>query len=169
MKRATQTLTALALLALVAGAGVAAQSLWVASAGAKLKAEQKALSKTVEALPAGSEVTVLEDAGKWYRVSTAAGAEGWIYRGHVSETPPAEETTGSGGLFGSVAASGIESGAADTSRSVRGLSAETEQYANNAGSPQAARDALDQVTALQITPEELEQFLAQGRIGEYAE
>ena len=169
MRRTLRVTTGLSLVLLLAAGAAAAGSLWVASRGAKLKEERKALSDTVAALAAGTELAVLGTEGKWYRVAAPSGQESWVYRGKVSDTPPAQETTGSGGLFGAVTSSSIEAGAADTSRSIRGLSPETEQYANSAGSPQQNRDALDQLMALNITDAELERFLQDGRIGEYAE
>ncbi|HSH70751.1 MAG TPA: SH3 domain-containing protein [Deferrisomatales bacterium] len=169
MRHPVSIASALVLALLLATAVAAQTTVWVASQGATLKAEKKALSGTVAALTAGTALTVLETDAKWYRVNTPEGKQGWIYRGKVSDTPPAQEQSGSGGLFGAVTGSSIEAGAADTSRSIRGLSPETEQYANNAGSPQQNRDALDRLMALNVTAPELERFLQDGRIGEYAE
>jgi uncharacterized protein YgiM (DUF1202 family) len=168
MTRLERTLAALSLALLLAAAAAAQTTLWVASRGAKLKEERKALSGTVAKLAAGTELTVLETVAKWYRVAAPDGQQGWIYRGKVSDTPPAQEQSG-GGLFGAVTSSSIEAGAADTSRSIRGLSPETEQYADSAGSPQQSRDALDRVMAFHVTDAELERFLQDGKIGEYAE
>jgi uncharacterized protein YgiM (DUF1202 family) len=156
-------------LILCSGAALAQTQLWVTSGGAKLKAARKATAPTVARVPIGAELTVLEAEGKWYRVATGAGEEGWIYRGKVSESPPAQETEGGGGLFSSVASSRIEATSADSSRSIRGLSPETEQYAKKAGTEQKYRDALDQVLELQVREAEVERFLQRGRVGEYAD
>ena len=149
------------------GAG-AQEKLWVSSTGAKLKEDRQALSKTVAAVEKGSELNVLEREGKWYRVTAPDGSEGWIYRGKVSEEAPAAGSNPDGGLFGALTASSIEAGASDTSRSIRGLSEETETYANAAGSPREAREALDRVLETRVANKDLEQFLREGRIGEYA-
>lgn len=154
---------------LLAGLAAAQQKLWVSSAGAKLKADTRATAATVAEVPVGAELTVLDTQDKWYDVSTADGARGWIYRGKVSESPPEGSGTDSGGgLFGALTSSRIEAGAADTSRSIRGLSPETTQYAETAGTPEQVRHALDEVLELQVSETELEQFLADGHIGEYA-
>lgn len=161
--------SAACLLLLFGGSAFAQQKLWVISSGAKLKSEPKALSQTVSEVAEGTELSVLEAADKWYRVSAPGGSEGWIYRGKVADAPPAAESGGGGGgLFGSLASSRIEAGASDTSRSIRGLSPETEAYANSAGSSAEARKALDDLLAVKISDQEVEQFLQQGRIGEYA-
>jgi len=169
MKKLNWWLTAICVLSLLGGNAFAQQKLWVSSSGAKLKADPKALSKTVSEVAEGTELSVLEADDKWYRVSAPDGSEGWIYRGKVADAPPAAGSGGGGGgLFGSVASSRIEAGAADTSRSIRGLSPETEAYANAAGSSGEARRALDDLLAVKITDQEVELFLQQGRIGEYA-
>lgn len=146
-----------------------AESLWVASEGAKLKTEHSASSKTVSDLPVGAELRVLKSESRWYRVRTASGKEGWIYRGKVSDTPPQKETEDTGDLFAGMQGSRIGADEAQTSRSIRGLSKETEAYAKERGTPEAYKKALDQVLAVTVTPKELEIFLRNGKIGEYAQ
>jgi uncharacterized protein YgiM (DUF1202 family) len=146
-----------------------AESLWVASEGSKLKMDRSASSSTVSELPVGTEVTVLQSEKSWYQVRTAAGQEGWIYRGKVSNVPPEKETQDTGNLFESLQASNITADEAHTSRSIRGLSKETEQYAKQRGTPEAYQKALDEVLAMRVTPQELEGFLRKGKIGEYAQ
>ncbi len=151
---------------MVPAAGVRAQDrVWVASAGAKLKGEATASAPTVGDVAVGTELSVIESTGKWYHVKTGDGREGWIYSGKVSTTAPEQADSG---LFGSLPGSSIEARTADTSRSVRGLSPETSEYAKNAGTPKAARDALDRVLALGLSDAEIDRFLEQGPIGEYA-
>lgn len=166
MRRRRWIMMAAVLLVLAqAGSPHAQGKAWVASAGAKLKATASASAATVGEVAVGEELTVVEADGKWYRVTTASGLEGWIYGGKISQAPP-EQTDG--GLFGSLPGSQIEVRTADTSRSVRGLSPETAEYAKNAGTPKASQDALDRILALRVDDAEVERFLQQGRIGEYA-
>jgi uncharacterized protein YgiM (DUF1202 family) len=146
-----------------------AESLWVTSEGAKLKMDCSASSSTVSELPVGIEVTVLQSVKSWYQVQTASGQEGWIYRGKVSNAPPEKETQDTGNLFGEMQASSISVDEAQTSRSIRGLSKETEQYAKERGTPEAYQKALDDVLAMRVTTQELEVFLRNGKIGEYAQ
>ena len=144
-------------------------TMWVTSDKARLKAKPSASSTTVSTVPVGVKVSVLESEKRWYRVRTSSGEKGWMYRGKLSDTPPAKETAESDNLFGSMQASSISADEAQTSRSIRGLSKETEQYAQKRGTPEVYKKALDQVLAIHITDKELDVFLKAGKIGEYAQ
>ncbi len=92
-----------------------------------------------------------------------------MYRGRLSEAPPQKEAEGeTDDLFASLGGSKIEAQEADTGRSIRGLSSETEQYAKLRGTPITYERALDRVLAMGVTEKELDTFLKQGQIGEYA-
>lgn len=146
------------------GAAGGQERVWVASAGTRLTAEPAATAKVVAEVAVGTELTVLATEGKWLRVAPGTRPSGWVYRGKVSATAPAP----GGGLFGALPGSGIRVGAGDTARSIRGLSPEAEQYAQDAGTPKEVKAALDQVMALQVAEADLAAFLKAGRIGEYA-
>lgn len=145
------------------------ESLWVVSEGAKLKAAPSASSGTVSELPVGAKVMVLESENRWHRVRIASGKEGWIYRGKVSDAPPQKEAQDEGNPFAGMQTSNITADEAQTSRSIRGLSKETEQYARQRATPEAYKKALDEVLALRIASGELEGFLRNGKIGEYGQ
>lgn len=152
-----------------AGTALAQATVWVSSTGTKLKADTRATSATVADLPLGAELQVRETRDAWYRVAGPGGVEGWVYRGKVTETRPAGAPAGGPGLLGGVTGqSTIQAASADTSRSIRGLSPETTQYADGAGTPKEHREDLDRVLALVVAEDELERFLQEGRIGEYA-
>ncbi len=146
----------------------AQESQWVTSEGAKLKTDHKASSKTITTLPIGTEVTVLDSEKRWRYIRTPSDQEGWIYRGRLSHSPPEKETEGSEDLFSSLTGSGISADEADTGRSIRGLSTETEEYAKKTGAPVSYQKALDRVLAMRISEKELVVFLKKGKIGEYA-
>ena len=168
MKRNVLWLTAIVLV-LCAGVVSGQEKMWVSSDRAKLKTGGSASSMTVTTLPMGAEVTVFEKEGRWYRTSSAAGEEGWIYRGRLSDSPPAEEVQKeSEDLFAFMPGSSIQADEADTARSIRGLSPETEQYANSKGTPAEYKVVLDRILALGVNERELEVFLSRGKIGEYA-
>lgn len=149
----------------LAAVAAAAGKVWVTSTGAKVMAEAAATAKVVATPALGAELAVLATRDKWLQVSTPTGEKGWIYRGRVSETPPAGK---GGSLFGPLAQSGIQANAADASRSIRGLSPEAEQYAQNAKTPGAYKKALDGVLALNVADADVDRFLREGKIGEYA-
>ena len=154
---------------------VAAQTLYVTSEDATLKADSSSSSATIMELKRGTELTVVSKDGRWYSVTTPTNEKGWIYRGKVSEEPPEmedmedEEGEGVGGLLGGLSDSDINADAADSSRSIRGLSPEAKEYADATGSPQEIRNALDEVIARSTTDKEIDRFLKEGKIGEYAE
>lgn len=143
-------------------------AMWVTSDKARLKSTPKASSNTLATVPVGSKVSVLESKKRWYRVRISSGKKGWMYRGKLSDTPPAKETEESDNLFSSMQSSRISADEAQTSRSIRGLSKETEQYAQKRGTPEIYKKALDQVLAIRITDNEVDVFLKEGKIGEYA-
>ncbi len=148
---------------------LARDTLWVTSEGSKLKSNNKASSRTIEIVPIGTEVTVLTSKRRWHKVRIPSGEEGWMYRGRLSEAPPQKEVAGeTDDLFASLGGSKIEAQEADTGRSIRGLSSETEQYARLRGTPITYERALDRVLAMGVTEKELDTFLKQGQIGEYA-
>ena len=148
----------------------ARQSLWVTSLEARVYAEKSAFSPTVATLSRGTQVIAVQAADRWYEVRLPSGQSGWIYQGKVSSAPPEKETASSGGdLFSSMGGSSIQAQKADTSRSIRGLSPETEAYANRQGTPQAQREALDRLLSYSVTYREVENFLMQGRVGKYAQ
>ena len=111
-------------------------TMWVASEGAKFKSAPKASSTTVATLAIGTKVSVLETENRWYRIRAASGKEGWMYRGKLSDTPPFKGNDESDNLFSAMQSSNISADEVQTSRSIRGLSKETEQYAEQRGTPE---------------------------------
>ena len=169
--RVTRSIVAALALLLVATAALAEEKRWVSSEGTTLKSEASATSENVADLQIGSEVAVIESGGRWLKVKTSAGKEGWVYAGRVSETAPAAEVSGGeGGLFGdSMQKSQIKTAKADSARSIRGLSPETAKYAKDRGTPEAYKKSLDIVLSRKVSAKELKAFLKEGHIGEYAQ
>lgn len=157
-----------AVLCLSCFSAFAGGAMWVTSNKARLKSKPKASSTTLATIPVGDKVSILESEKRWYRIRTSSGKKGWMYRGKLSDTPPAKEADESDNLFGSMQASSISADEAQTSRSIRGLSKETKQYAEKRKTPEVYQKALDQVLAIRITQREVDVFLKAGKIGEYA-
>ena len=157
-------------LLLTAVPALCAEKRWVTSEGTALKADTSVSAATIADLAVGAELTLLESGGRWLKVSTADGKEGWVYAGRVSDAPPAAEVTGEGGLFGdSLEQSQINTAKADSARSVRGLSPEVAQYAKQRGTPENLKKELDKILARKVTDKEIKAFLKEGKIGEYAQ
>ena len=107
--------------------------------------------------------------GSWYKVTTKSNKTGWIYRGKVSSTQPeGKEDKGGGGLFGALPGSSVQANSADTSRSIRGLSPAAKEYAASTKTPEIYQKALDRLLDLRVTDREIEEFLKEGKIGEYS-
>ena len=170
MKVCQKMVLAVALL-LFASAAMAEEKRWVSSEGTALKADASATSDTVVDLTVGAEVSVLESGGRWLKVKTSSGQEGWVYAGRVSETQPSAEITGGdGGLFGdSMQKSQINTAKADSARSIRGLSPEATAYAKGRGTPEVYKQSLDIILARKVSDKEMKTFLKEGKIGEYAQ
>ncbi|MFO7985130.1 MAG: hypothetical protein R6U38_04655 [Desulfatiglandaceae bacterium] len=127
------------------------------------------MSETLKTLPMGTEVSVLKTEDRWHYIRTPSGEEGWMYRGRLSDSPPETQAADEGtDLFAGLTGSGIQADEADTARSIRGLSKETETYAKRQNTPEKYQEALDQVLAMRITEKQLQAFLKAGQIGEYA-
>lgn len=161
---------ALLLLALGASQALSAEKRWVVSEGTTLKTEQSIGAANLADLPVGAELTLIEGAGRWLKVQTADGKEGWVYAGRVSETAPVAEVGGGDGLLdGSMQKSQIDTAKADSARSIRGLSPEVAQYAKQRGTPESLKKELDKILARRTSDKEIRAFLKEGKIGEYAQ
>ena len=169
--RITRSMVAALALVLVASLAIADEKRWVSSEGTTLKAEASATSENVADVQVGAEVTIVESGGRWLKVKTTSGKEGWLYAGRVSETPPAAEIAGGdGGIFGdSMKSSQINTAKADSARSIRGLSPGATQYAKDRKTPEEFKKTLDVVLARKVSAKELKAFLKDGKIGEYAQ
>lgn len=167
----TRRIVALLALLLIAATAMAEEKRWVSSEGTALKSEASATSENVIDLLIGTEVTVVESGGRWLKVRTSAGKEGWLYAGRVSDTAPnAEVSGGDGGIFGeSMKSSQINTAKADSARSIRGLSPETAKYAKDRGTPEIYKKSLDSILTRKVSAKELKAFLKEGKIGEYAQ
>ncbi|MDD2309036.1 MAG: SH3 domain-containing protein [Desulfuromonadaceae bacterium] len=169
--RMTRSIVAVLALLLAASVAIAEEKRWVSSEGTALKADASATSENIADMQIGTAVTVIESGGRWLKVRTATGKEGWLYTGRVSDTPPAAEVSGDGGgLFGaSMQKSQISTAKADSARSIRGLSPEAAQYAKDRGTPEMYKKSLDVVLERKVSANELKAFLKEGKIGEYAQ
>jgi hypothetical protein len=157
-------------LAVTTSPSAASEIRWVVGTGTTLKAEAVANSADILSLAVGAEVQVLENAGRWLKVQSASKERGWVFAGRLSATPPVTEVAASEGLFAAAAQqSQVEIAQADSARSVRGLSAETEGYAKERGTPPEYRKALDRILVRQVSKGEVTSFMRAGKLGEYAQ
>lgn len=143
---------------------------WVVGAGTALKAEAAAAAADTVSLAVGAQVTVLESSGRWLKVQTSTKQTGWVFAGRLALTPPVAEVAASDDIFAASAQqSQIEVAQADSARSIRGLSAAAENYAQERGTPQEYRRALDQILERKVSKDEVTVFMRAGKLGEYAQ
>ena len=145
-----------------------AETVFVQSKTAKLRSGKTSLDSVVADLKFGESLEVLGKEGNWLEVQTTRGAKGWIFAGKTTPTKPA------GGEDDVLAKLGksfrrTEAGDVTASAGARGLDKVSEGYANRVGITQQHRDAIDRMAAYRISDQEVEDFLKQGRLGEYAQ
>lgn len=175
MKRLSRHLCHATLLLLLFGSICFSSTiLYVTSDRAELKNGSYGSSSTIVELERGTMVSLIAKEGRWVQVATQENQIGWIYRGKVSEEKPqieklGEEEEGLGGLLGGLSGSDIRADAADSSRSIRGLSPQAKEYAQATGTPRQSQDALTAMIERRIEDGEIETFLKKGNIGEFAE
>ncbi len=143
-----------------------AETLYVQAKTAQLRSGKTSLDTVVANLKYGDELEVLKRDGSWVEVRTTSGARGWIFANKLTASKP----SGGSDTLAQLGRSMRRGEAAGTTASAgaRGLDKTSEGYANRAGISQQDRDAVDRMTAYQLTDQEVEEFLKEGGLGEYA-
>jgi hypothetical protein len=148
-------LTAFCLFALLTGRAAASMDLWTAADRIPLRAGHSGDAAVLKDLPRAVSVRLLHSKGAWHFVREPGGLKGWVYQGHLGPTPPASAMLD---LFAPLPESLVLAEVADTSRSSRSVL------------PPRSQDtqALWTVLELPLSRQNLEDFLREGGIGEYA-
>ena len=143
-----------------------AETVYVQAKTAQLRSGKTSLDSVVANLKYGDALDVTDRDGSWLQVRTAAGAQGWIFAGKTSSTKP----SGGSDTLAQLGRSMRRGDASGTTASAgaRGLDKASEGYANRTGISQQDRDAVDRMTAYQLPDQEIEEFLKEGGLGEYA-
>ncbi|GJL78625.1 MAG: hypothetical protein NPINA01_16140 [Nitrospinaceae bacterium] len=147
---------------------VFAETLYVKKSGTKLQAEGSAKSAVVKLLDQGTAVDVKEKSARFYKVS-AAGAEGFVFKFRLTSKKPAKKDAGGGLLDVLGKSQKIAAREASSSSSIRGLSPMSEEHARKKGVSSESIRAVKQMEAFKVSPDEIENFLAQRKLGEYGE
>jgi hypothetical protein len=162
-------MSAACLQCLVSAGSAAQKKLWVTSKDVKLKKDKSSSSPTVAVLSLGTTLTSGEYENRWYKVTTEDGQAGWVYRGKVSDTAPDLSEEDEDGFLDNLPGTTISADKADTSRSIRGLSPESQEYAKSSEVPEECREQLKKLLNIKIPTGEVESFLKSGKIGEHAQ
>lgn len=175
----TLALTALCLLVLMAGRAMAGQPearpssarqpmavkpaafqiLWTGTDMTPLRSERSGEAMVLKELPRGLAVRLVKGEGAWLMVREPGGVTGWAYQGHLLPAPPpVAGPLSSVDLFAPLPASLVLAEVADTARSSRSVR------------PVRSKDteSLLAVLEMPLSRANLDEFLRQGGIGEYA-
>ncbi len=164
---ATNGIVAVALLAALLIAEVAqAETLYVQAKTAQLRSGRTSLDAVVAHVRFGEPLEVVSREGSWVKVKTTGGTQGWIFANKLSETKP----SGGGETLAALGRSMRRGAASATTASAgaRGLDKTSEAYADRSGISQKDREAVDRMTSYQLADQDVETFLKEGGLGEYA-
>jgi len=143
-----------------------AETVYVQAKTAQLRAGKTSLDAVVGNVKFGESLEVVGRDGSWMEVKTSAGARGWIFANKTSTSKP----SGSNDTLARLGQSmrGGDASATTASAGARGLDKASEGYANRAGVSARDREVVDRMTAYQLPDQEVEDFLREGGLGEYA-
>ena len=145
-----------------------AETWYVKKSRTKLQAEASARSKVLGKLSKGTPVEITKKSGKFFKVSTE-GKSGWVFRFKLTKKAPASGQGGGdvlGALGGNQRMATRES---SSGSSIRGLSPISEQHALKKGATRDSVQAVKDMENFKVQPEEIDQFLEQGKLGEYSQ
>lgn len=148
------------------GSEASAETVYVQAKTAQLRAGKTSLDAVVGNVKFGEALEVVGRDGSWVDVKTASGARGWIFANKTTPSKPSGNNDALAKLGQSMRAG--EASATTASAGARGLDKASEGYANRTGVSARDREAVDRMTAYQIPDEEVEEFLREGGLGEYA-
>jgi uncharacterized protein YgiM (DUF1202 family) len=143
-----------------------AETMYVQAKTAQLRAGKTSLDAVVASVKFGDSLEVVGRDGAWVEVKTSVGARGWIYNNKLSSTKPSGSSDALAKLGQSMR--GGDASATTASAGARGLDKASEGYANRTGISPKDREAVDRMTSYQIPDQEVEDFLREGGLGEYA-
>ena len=165
MKRPSLFIALVIGLALFAAVAMA-ETVYVQAKTVKLRAGKTSLDAVVTDLKFGEALEVLRKDGNWLEVQTGTGTKGWVFAGKTTATKPAGSDDALARLGKSVRRT--EAGDVTATAGARGLDKASEGYANRTGITQRDRDAVDRMAAYRMSDQEVEDFLKEGGLGEYA-
>ena len=146
-----------------------AATLYVKKSGTKLQASDSARSKVIARLSQGTPVSVIKKAKRFYQVSAPGGKKGWIFKFKLTSKVPAN-SSGGGDLLGALGGrQKIAARESSSGSSIRGLSPISEKHAKNKGISEEEIQAVKQMETFGVNPQEMENFLKEGRLGEYGQ
>jgi uncharacterized protein YgiM (DUF1202 family) len=146
--------------------GVAiAETLYVIAKSAHVRAGATSLDAVIETVRYGDAVETIGRENDWVRVKTKNGAQGLIHTAKLSSSPPASDPSLYGSLSKVVRPTASQ---ATVSAGARGLDKVAQGYAESNGISTESRTAIDKMTSYRVDDNQLEAFLKEGGLGDYA-
>lgn len=143
----------------------AAASMYVRASGTDLKDKPSPAGASVAKLDIGTKVEVVAKEGAWAKVRFKGADKkektGYVFAAKLSADKPDKERFG-----GAVAANASEG---DTAMALRGLSATSEKYAERTNIKPEHIAAVKAMEQRKASPVEIDKFLKDGKLGEYAQ
>lgn len=157
-------------IALVCPTSLFAETMYVKSAETKAMKAESAQSDVVQVLDEGTAVEVTEKSSKFFKVALPGGKEGWIFKFKLSSDAPAGGAGGGDGMLDSLGGKQkIAARESGSGSSIRGLSPVSEKHALSKGISAKNIQSVKQMETFKVSREELEKFLREGKLGEYAQ
>ena len=166
MRRALYVLSAALLLAALSTAhGQSDQVVYVRTPNTALHESPSGTAAVKTKLKSGTVLTVVASKDRWIEVTCDAG-QGYVYGAKTAAEPPAIEDP----LFDELGDASVASPEATTARGIRGLSKTATAHAdrNEEVTPEHVAQ-LEKLENVEVSDEELDRFLRQGRLAEYAQ
>ncbi len=144
-----------------------AETWYVKSSKTKMTQKPSPRSKKVAVLSAGTPVKILKKGKRFFNISTN-GKNGWVFKFKLTNKKPSG-VQGGGGLDGLLGNQKIAAAESSSGSSIRGLSPISEKHAKAHGVSEENIKAVQQMEEYSISANELDQFLSEGKLREYAE
>lgn len=160
-------LAGLVCLGMLVSVGYGAETVYVQARSAQLRSGKTSLSPIVATVQFGEALEKLRQEDEWLEVRTAGGSTGWIFVNKTTTTRPSGGESSLARL--GQAMRRTEAAPVTAATGARGLDKVSEEYASRTGISKQYQDEVDRMTAYKLTDQEVEAFLQQGRLGEYAQ
>ena len=148
---------------------VFATTVYVKKVKTKITEAPSSRSRTVAVINPGIPLEVIDRKGKFYYVKLSSGKKGWVFKFKVTFKKPTKENQDEALFALLVGERKIKADEASTGGSIRGLNRISERDAKSRGIKPEHIQAVKNMEKFKVSPEELELFQSEGRLGEYSE
>lgn len=148
------------------GTWVFAETMYVKVGSTQIRSGKTSVDPVVTWVRFGETVDADERQDNYVHVKTSSGAQGWIFSGKLSPTPPTAE--GEGTLLAKLTTMTRSAPSATTaSGGARGLDKVAENYAKDNNIPRQHQEAVDRMTTQVVNDQDVDNFMKEGGLGEY--